>query len=160
MKRLWHTFAEGQRRRPQRTVGYAEMSSTTPARIAHTTICCLVLNPSFFCTPDTALRTVSGLTSLTSANLLIAQPLSKLLQDLHLPVRQLPQPLDAAVPQRTTHRPRQPPRRVPRNAELTLSHLTQRREQLLLAGILLQVAGGASRYRPNDRVLLVRCRQQ
>ena len=66
MRRLWHTFDEGQRRRPQHTVRYAEASSTTPARMAHTTICCLVLNPSFFWTPETALRTVSRLTSLTS----------------------------------------------------------------------------------------------
>ncbi len=66
MRRHWHTFTEGQSRRPRRARRYAEPSSTTPALMAHTTICCLVRKPSFFCTPDTALRTVSGLTSLTS----------------------------------------------------------------------------------------------
>ena len=46
------------------------------------------------------------------ANLLIAQPLSKLLQNLQLPVGQPLQTLDAAVSQRTTHRPSQPQHHV------------------------------------------------
>ena len=45
---------------------YPEPPSTRLARTAQSTICCLVLKPSFFCTPETALRTVSGLISLTS----------------------------------------------------------------------------------------------
>ena len=45
---------------------YDKPPSTRPERTAQITICCLVLKPSFFWTPDTALRTVSGLTSLTS----------------------------------------------------------------------------------------------
>ena len=45
---------------------YGEPLSTSPARTAQTTICCLVLNPSFFWTPDTALRTVSALLLLIS----------------------------------------------------------------------------------------------
>ena len=40
---------------------YGEPPSTRPTRTAQTTICCLVLKPSFLWTPDTALRTVSPL---------------------------------------------------------------------------------------------------
>ena len=40
---------------------YGEPPSTSPARTAQTTICCLVLNPSFFWMPETALRTVNPL---------------------------------------------------------------------------------------------------
>ena len=41
--------------------GYGWPPSTKPMRTAHTTSCCLVLNPSFLCIPDMALRTVSAL---------------------------------------------------------------------------------------------------
>ena len=40
---------------------YGEPPSTRPARTAQSTICCLVLNPSFLWTADTAFRTVSPL---------------------------------------------------------------------------------------------------
>ena len=45
---------------------YGGPPSTRPVRTAHNTICCLVLNPSFLCTPETALRTVSALFPLIS----------------------------------------------------------------------------------------------
>ena len=45
---------------------YGEPPSTRPARTAQSTICCLVLNPSFLWTADTALRTVSALLFLIS----------------------------------------------------------------------------------------------
>ena len=47
-------------------LGYPSPPSTRPERTAQITICCLVLNPSFFWTPDTALRTVSALIVLIS----------------------------------------------------------------------------------------------
>ena len=45
---------------------YGEPPSTKPARTAQSTICCLVLNPSFLWTADTALRTVKALLFLIS----------------------------------------------------------------------------------------------
>ena len=48
------------------TKDYGEPPSTRPVRTAQTTICCLVLNPSFFWIPDTALRTVRALLFLIS----------------------------------------------------------------------------------------------
>ena len=45
---------------------YFEPPSTRPARTAQSTICCLVLNPSFLWTADTAFRTVSPLLFLIS----------------------------------------------------------------------------------------------
>ena len=45
---------------------YSEPPSNRPPRTAQTTICCLVLKPSFLWTPDTAFRTVRALISLTS----------------------------------------------------------------------------------------------
>ncbi len=41
--------------------GYGWPSFTRPIRTAQTTSCCLVLNPSFLCIPDMALRTVRAL---------------------------------------------------------------------------------------------------
>ena len=45
---------------------YGGPPSTRPARTPQSTICCLVRNPSFFCTPDTELRTVKALLFLIS----------------------------------------------------------------------------------------------
>ena len=57
---------QGRRAECSMTGRYAETSSTTPALTAQITICCLVLNPSFFCTPETAFRTVNALLFLIS----------------------------------------------------------------------------------------------